>query len=52
MADCHTIGIDLGRSSSCCGSWINDKVEIIQNELGSNQTPSYVAFTEKACFVG
>ncbi|CAD8094621.1 unnamed protein product [Paramecium sonneborni] len=52
MQSCYSLGIDLGRSNSYCGLWINDSVEIILNEFGNRQTPSYVAFTENECLIG
>ena len=46
------IGIDLGTTFSCVGVWKNNKVNIIQNDLGNGVTPSVVAFQGQRRFVG
>ncbi|GBG79041.1 hypothetical protein CBR_g28755 [Chara braunii] len=54
MAGDPVIGIDLGTSYCCVAVFFNqDKIEIVQNELGARITPSYVAFSGKdGCLVG
>ena len=46
------LGIDLGTTFSCVAFLINNKVEIIPNEIGENITPSLVSFTNDKILVG
>ena len=46
------IGIDLGTTNSCVGVWRENQVHIIQNDMGHNITPSYVAFRDGQRLIG
>ena len=46
------IGIDLGLNYARVGVYNNQKIEIIPNEIGRNETPCVVSFDGNKCLIG
>ncbi len=46
------IGIDLGITSSCVGTWKNGRIEIIPTDSGGRTLPSVVSFMKYEILVG
>lgn len=47
-----TIGIDFGITHSRVGIFCEDNIEIFANELGNQQTPTIISFTDNGILIG
>ena len=47
-----SLGIDLGNDYCCIGTWRNNAVEMIPNNMGEKMIPSCIAFTESEILIG
>ncbi|XP_055873439.1 heat shock 70 kDa protein II-like isoform X1 [Biomphalaria glabrata] len=46
------VGIDLGATNSCVAVVQGNKVEVLENDMHSRLTPSYISFTETGRLIG